>query len=923
MKLETRISSNFQPVYRPDSDQLKPYNTGLITLPIRIADYDQELELQLEAILDVDIENRDRAFRNRGREMLLLMTIKEEINKYFLQNVNLHKFVTELQYSIRQEIETSLNRALIDKGRKIAYLSFSSKSIDEIQNRFSLKQSLEIQDYQIDCFLKELKENIRVNNFINLQLIDLSSYRTAVANRLIPLDESGKPNLEIWVKQRLAQEINSILPNETFADLISEFEPIIANSARILENKNNNYSQKVFNAIESASRLIGYSVTRLISEPELEVRRRLALQDFLEIKDFLITCSVKDFEKEVTLNNTVQLQIADILKYITAIKSQQIPLNDEDGKPNLEKWAKQNLEKIIKSQFSQLEIVDLLPQQQQESYELKIATEIQKAADAIGYEVLQIISIPEFEIRKILGIKDFLEINDYPVSCTVKGFNKQIQVRNTLHLQIDDPYKYGIAIKNKAIPLNDQDETPSLEKWAGQKLEEIVKSLLLETEYVALFSEENTIAGAKNQTYESKVQDKIQEAAGVIGYRATQIISIPELEQVLALKENFNIETGEQEYPTRDADCSVALATTVVMRIENLQSIGKFLQNSENDLKTQIKNKIQESISRVMTKIELERFYMRFYYFDAQVRGETESVEKLISDAIEQQLKEHFQAVVISIILRICDTDLIQLFGDLIAINSDFEIEFQPINSDVEKVCLTGKFQVLSVGENDWYNFQSGFRTVLAKRKEIIRVIAELEEQRMQLERQTVVNGKEITALKQRIEAREAETCGIDLIRQNIESYLERIFLRFSVEQFRNYKIQDCYELKKDIYSWLGVIKNMYGLEIKVSQIALEITESKDMKDSASPTSPKPGLSKLKAQLRDKQDQLLRKEDQLKILEEDIDKIERRRNIASITQKHEYEARLEDLRHERDKLVQEKYKLHDEVEDIEEKIRNY
>jgi hypothetical protein len=711
LNFEARISSNFQQVHRVDLEQVKPFETELISLPIRIRDYDQELELHFEAILDVDPENQDKAFRNRGREFLILTTIKEEAKKYFLLNVNLHKFCTDLQYSIRQELETSLNLTLAEKGRKLSYLSLSSNSIEEIIKRLGLIPFLEIKDYQIECPLQDLKKPIRVNNSISLQLVDLSLYRTAVANRLIPLDEyHGKPNLEKWAKRRLEQEVNSILPHETFSNLLLEFEPIVSEeikdtSSVVTTDKINarKYSDKIFTAFSNAVTEIGYIVTRLISEPDLDVRETLALDKF-----------------------------------------------------------------------------------------------------------------------------EFLVINDYFISCTVKGYAKPIQVKNNLNLQIIDVWKYSNAVKTKQIPLDDIEGKPNLDKWAKQKLDKIVQILLLKTEYVALLQEENT------ESFTSDVQEEIQRVASAIGYEVTQIISIPELEQVRALRENFSVKTGEREYPTKDPNCPVKLDATVVTRIENLQEIGNRLRISEVSLPEQISNKIYETISRILNGIEPERFFMGFDAFDAKIRGETKSVEEELKEAIRRELEENFKAVVISSTLKIVDTDLMKLCSSLFGGTSDFKIDFQPTSGDVEKVIFTGKFQVLSVGQNDWNKFQIKFRNALNKRPHLLEVIGELEQERMQLEKLSVINFNEINGLIERLKYLQDEACGIDLIRENIKSDFVRIVRRYKGVEFKNSKINDLNRLENELNQWLkegrGSIRDLYGLVVEVSQTDCPVTESEESK---------------------------------------------------------------------------------------------
>ncbi|MFN6460757.1 MAG: hypothetical protein RMZ41_002785 [Nostoc sp. DedVER02] len=82
------------------------------------------------------------------------------------------------------------------------------------------------------------------------------------------------------------------------------------------------------------------------------------------------------------------------------------------------------------------------------------------------------------------------------------------------------------------------------------------------------------------------------------------------------------------------------------------------------------------------------------------------------------------------------------------------------------------------------------------------------------------------------------------------------------------------------------------------------------------------GLSKLKARLQRKQEELALKEAQFKLQQQKIDEIERRKNLTNILQKDEYEGRLEDLRQELDRLVEEIELLYDEIEELAEQIGN-
>ncbi|MFE4105956.1 hypothetical protein [Almyronema epifaneia] len=466
LDFEARLSSDFQERHNINPEALKPYKTGAISIPLRLKDYDQELELQIEAILEVDQRYIEQAFNLRGREFLLLNSITPAVEAFF-QQISLRQFCIELQSTVRARLEETLNnQVLAPKGRRLGYFSLYSQSIDEIRDRFNLTPFLEIQRHLVECSLQDSVELIQVRNFISLELFDLSRYRAAVASRLIPLDASGKPDLERWVKQRLEREIKAILPNEKFYNLLREFEPIVSSKQSGVSNaiisvkqpdaESKRYSQKIFDALKAAAQEIGYVVTRLISEPELKVREKFALQEFefLQLRDFEIRCPVKGF-KEIRVNNTLYLQIVDVWKYSLAVKTKQIPLTYADGKPNLKEWAKFQIERIVRNLLLETEYVSLIPESGLEAYSAAVLERIRSAADEIGYEVINILSIPEVEESQRLRETFTVETGEKEYS--TKDAYCPVKLRTTVEMRIDKPEEIGERLKRiSETPLNDQ-----------------------------------------------------------------------------------------------------------------------------------------------------------------------------------------------------------------------------------------------------------------------------------------------------------------------------------------------------------------------------------------------------------------------------------------------------------------------------------
>ncbi|MFN6460759.1 MAG: coiled-coil domain-containing protein [Nostoc sp. DedVER02] len=276
MTLELRLSTNDRRV-RIASNKLKPYDTESIRFPVRVKDYDQELDIELIVTLDVDPARQEQAVKNFGKEILLIPLIKEEVKKYFLQK-SLHEFYSKLQNSIHTEIVGVLNHAVADQGRKVGYLSIATKSIDEIRERLSLKEFVEIEDYYINCNVKGYDQPINVKNILRLEVENVALYSQAFTSSLIPLDERGKPDLEKWVKIRLETIVKSVLFEWNYVDLLIEFEPQTQNQATETSSQINSQgiiessqvNQKIQTTMQTEAKSIGYSVMQIISIPELE-----------------------------------------------------------------------------------------------------------------------------------------------------------------------------------------------------------------------------------------------------------------------------------------------------------------------------------------------------------------------------------------------------------------------------------------------------------------------------------------------------------------------------------------------------------------------------------------------------------------------------------------------------------------------------
>lgn len=126
-------------------------------------------------------------------------------------------------------------------------------------------------------------------------------------------------------------------------------------------------------------------------------------QELLNDRSYDIVCTVKGYPQPIIVQNKLYMIPKDIGRYRAA------------QSPNLETWVKSKLESIIKPLLLQKEYIDILLDFH--PIEDIIKAKIEEAANALGYHVDQIVSVPDLEPLKLkdkflLGIEDTFPTKD-------------------------------------------------------------------------------------------------------------------------------------------------------------------------------------------------------------------------------------------------------------------------------------------------------------------------------------------------------------------------------------------------------------------------------------------------------------------------------------------------------------------------------
>jgi hypothetical protein len=213
--------------------------------PIRVKDYDKEMNLKFEAGLNVSEKNKIYALLNYSKLDELDAYMREHIKKFTLENVSLHEFVYDLHNDYRKKLIAELDKKLENQGREIAWIRLESK-VDELFPEHSLNLH-----HTAECNIKDYNKPIEVEHRLLLQLADIGKYRAK---------QSAK-SLKQWVEEKLNEITRNALFDKCYVDILLDFEK---------EENDREALKLIKHEMQVFTDAIGYRIKHLIVEPNMK-----------------------------------------------------------------------------------------------------------------------------------------------------------------------------------------------------------------------------------------------------------------------------------------------------------------------------------------------------------------------------------------------------------------------------------------------------------------------------------------------------------------------------------------------------------------------------------------------------------------------------------------------------------------------------
>jgi hypothetical protein len=204
--------------------------------------------------------------------------------------------------------------------------------------------------------------------------------------------------------------------------------------------------------------------------------------------------------------------------------------------------------------------------------------------------------------------------------------------------------------------------------------------------------------------WEEKIQGGVRQAVAEIGCEIEQFITIPTLPELIYLKPFEVRAPGTFETRLHDVEAKLDVVATVqIPRLENIAA----LISTRSDIPTAMTEAIDRAVRAKMHSIHPERFYMRFSFTDEERhREEAQSVEAELGQLITGCLSgDPFHAQVLTIVLKIVETDLIRRFRELQEAIPSFTVSVD--RADVEPMEFLGDLRVVAVHRDGWHTFRA------------------------------------------------------------------------------------------------------------------------------------------------------------------------------------------------------------------------
>ena len=192
--------------------------------------------------------------------------------------------------------------------------------------------------------------------------------------------------------------------------------------------------------------------------------------------------------------------------------------------------------------------------------------------------------------------RDFPMEANRAVECKVQPNLTPMTIHHTLTVQLMDIAKWRKA----RVPEED------LARWIASRLDAITASVLSQKSYVEVMTDFTQV--------KEEIKAPFRQEMEAIGFLAKQHIAHTqnrELEKILETR-TFDVETGDQEYPTKSGTVKFGLRAAAQIRLASLDKVKSFIEPNV-DFKAPFIEALRSGASQAIRKLAPEALYAAFH----------------------------------------------------------------------------------------------------------------------------------------------------------------------------------------------------------------------------------------------------------------------------------------------------------------------
>lgn len=311
--------------------------------------------------------------------------------------------------------------------------------------------------------------------------------------------------------------------------------------------------------------------------------------------------------------------------------------------------------------------------------------------------------------------KDFPIREDYAVTCKVEPGQTEV------------PVQHKLLLERKDIAQFRRSQIANFEQWIDTMLQRHTRAVFFGKSYVAVIVGFDTI--------EREIKDRVMAEVEKVGFRVTQLITIPTDEQMQICRDRrLSFDTNALAFKTKDTRVEFKLSVHARVTFDNLERLSLFLRPGDY-LREQFKRAAEEAAAEEIRKLAPECLYTKFTdpldgeHSDGQ--SATASPEARITENIKRVLKREFDAKTASLTLTVEPTEIIDLYGAIRPAQShQVDLIVRTRSSSGEPLMFHLDYYIEAIAEGGWPKFEelgrnSQKRDLAEKAKEITDAIGD------------------------------------------------------------------------------------------------------------------------------------------------------------------------------------------------------